>query len=220
MAEQIQDTGFQGATFVDLDGTLLRGNSLRIYMKRLPATLLRRHAAGATIASLWWMCCRLVRVTSHKKMKWHLTKIGRSHLLDEDWEDMASAMLRKVNPMVKEYVESPKREKCRKYIATAAMEEYALPLSRLLGYDGVVATKYEDKKSDYEEMRGLAKLEGIQSLLNEKRLRLESFLTDHYDDIPTAREYPGLTILVNPSRKMQRIFHHVAVTRYLLINQS
>ena len=97
---------------------------------------------------------------------------------------------------------------------------YTLPLSRLLGYDGVVATRYVDKRSDYEEMRGLAKLEGIQSLLNEKRLRLESFLTDHYDDIPTAREYPGLTILVNPSRKMQRIFHHVAVTRYLMINQS
>ena len=127
MAEQIQDTGIQGATFVDLDGTLLRGNSLRIYMKRLPSALLRRHAVGATIASLWWMGCRLVRVTSHKRMKWHLTKIGRSHLLDEDWEDMAVAMLRRVSPMVKEYVESPKREKCRKYIATAAMEDTRCP---------------------------------------------------------------------------------------------
>lgn len=209
-------TNTTGATFVDLDGTLLKGNSLRIFMKRLPGTLLRRHAPAASVASLWWMTIRLLRLIDHKGMKWHLTKIARNELLEEDWEYMAESMLENVNPQVKEYLEAPCREKCKKYIATAAPEEYALPLSRLLGLDGVVATKYAEEKSDYEEMRGLAKYEGIENLMQKERLRMESFLTDHYDDMPTARAYPGLTILVNPTRKMQALFHHIGVTRYLV----
>lgn len=215
MAEQLQEMSCRGATFVDLDGTLVTCNSMHIFMKRLPAVLLKRHAVGACCASLWWMGCRLMKMTSHKDMKWHLTKIARKHLLDSDWEKMATRMFENVNPLVREYVDSPSREKCAKYIATAAMEEYALPLSRLLGYEGAVATRFADEKPEYEEMRGVSKLHGIQALLNEERLRLESFLTDHYDDIPTAREYPGLTILVNPTRKMQSIFHRMGVTRYL-----
>ncbi len=215
MAGQLREMSYRGATFVDLDGTLLTCNSMRIFMKRLPTVLLKRHAVGAFCSSLWWMAGRLLRMTSHKDMKWHLTKIARRHLIEEDWEKMAARMLEYVNPLVREYVDSPSREKCVKYIATAAMEEYALPLSRLLGYEGAVASRFVNEQSEYEEMRGLSKLYGIQALLNEKRLRPESFLTDHYDDIPTAREYPGLTILVNPTRKMQSIFHRVGVTRYL-----
>lgn len=216
MVQRLQEA--QGATFIDLDGTLLKGNSLKMFMKRLPGILLRRRAFAATSAALWWMGWRSVRMVSHKSMKWHLTRIARAHLLDEDWDAMAEKMLGKINPAVSDFVSSPSRANCKKIIATAAPEEYVLPLSRLLGYDGAVATRFVDDKSEYEEMRGLKKLEGIQSLMEEEHLRLESFLTDHYDDIPTAREYPGLTILVNPTRKMQSIFHNVGVTRYLLSN--
>ena len=196
----------------------MRGNSLKMFMKRLPGVLLKRQAFAAAFAALWWMGWRSVRLVSHRNMKWRLTKMARTHLLEEDWDAMAEKMLEKVNPAVSDFVSSPSRANCRKYIATAAPEEYSMPLSRLLGYDGVVATRFSDDKSEYEEMRGLQKLEGIQSLMLEKNLRLESFLTDHYDDIPTAREYPGLTILVNPTRKMQSIFHNIGVTRYLLSN--
>ncbi|MCM1142577.1 MAG: haloacid dehalogenase-like hydrolase [Muribaculum sp.] len=204
-----------GATFVDLDGTLLQGNSMKMFMRRLPGVLLRHHALGASLSSLWWMGLRSLRLVSHKNMKWHLTGIGRRHLLEEEWEEMAERMLDKVNPAVKEYMEAPAREKCRKYIATAAMEEYARPLSRLLGCDGVVATQFAEDKSDYMEMRGPEKRDGIEALMEKERLRLESFLTDHYDDLPTASVYPFLTILVNPSRKMQALFRNVGVTRYL-----
>lgn len=216
MVQRLQEA--QGATFIDLDGTLLRGNSLKMFMRRLPGVLMRRHAFAATFATLWWMGWRSIRLVSHRNMKWHITKMARAHLLDEDWDAIAEKMLGKVNPAVSDFVSFPSRANCRKYIATAAPEEYSLPLSRLMGYDGVVATRFNEDKSEYEEMRGLRKLEGIQSLMQEQHLRLESFLTDHYDDIPTAREYPGLTILVNPTRKMQSIFHNVGVTRYLLSN--
>lgn len=204
-----------GATFVDLDGTLLIGNSMRIFMKTLPATLWKRRAPGAMAASLWWMGWRSVRIISHRSMKWHLTAIARRHLADEDWEAIAEKMAEDINPVVRDYVASPSRAKCKKYIATAAMEEYVAPLSRILGYDGAVATRFTEEKSDYAETRGSRKRDDIEALLESGRLRLESFLTDHYDDLPTASAFPNLTILVNPTPKMQHLFHNVGVTRYL-----
>lgn len=205
-----------GAAFVDLDGTLLKGNSMKIFMGRLPGVLLRRHAFVASLVSLWWMGLRSLRIVSHKNMKWHLTRIALRHLLEEDWEAMSERMLENVNPIVRDYMDAPARVKCRKYIATAAMEEYVIPLSRMLGYDGVVATQFANDRSDYVEMRGSEKRDGIEALMEKERLRLESFLTDHYDDLPTASVFPFLTILVNPSRKMQTLFRNVGVTRYLI----
>lgn len=120
-----------------------------------------------------------------------------------------------INPKVSDFVESRRNLGCAIYIATAAPEEYSTPLVNLLGFDGVVATKFTDESGDYEEMKGYVKHDSIEHLLAEKRLRLESFLTDHPDDIPTAAAYPGLTIIVNPTKKTAEKFHEVGVTRYL-----
>lgn len=214
MVERFQGYA-KGATFVDLDGTLLTTNSMHVFMRRMPLTLLRRSAVWASIASLWWMSIRTMRLVSHRTMKWHLTRIAVRHYEEDDWDSLAGKLAEYTNPKVREYVESPRLKDCAVYIATAAPEEYALPLSRALGYDGAVATRLTEKKSDYNEMRGREKLEGIIELQTKEGLRVESFLTDHYDDIPTASAYPGLTILVNPSRKMAAIFRHSGVTRYL-----
>ena len=214
MVERLQKSK-KGATFVDLDGTLLAANSMHIFMIHLPWMLLRRKAVGAHIASLWWMGLRTLHAISHRSMKWHLTKSARRHLLDSDWEWLASRMARRINHTVTDYVDAPRLSECSVYIATAAMEEYAAPLARLLGYDGVVATRFTEDKKDYLEMRGSAKLAGIQELQRDKELRLESFITDHTDDFPTASAYPGLTILLNPSKKTAAIFRRGGVTRYL-----
>lgn len=214
MVERFQEYA-KGATFVDLDGTLLITNSMHVFMRRMPWTLLCRRSLGACIASLWWMAMRSARVISHRSMKWHLTRIAARHYMDSDWKKLAEKLAKYVNPRVREYVEAPRLKNCAVYIATAAPEEYAIPLSRVLGYDGAIATRLSEKKSDYTEMRGREKLDGISALLEKEGLRLESFLTDHYDDIPTASAYPGFTILVNPSRRMADIFRHSGVTRYL-----
>lgn len=205
----------KGATFVDLDGTLAAGNSMHAFMLRAVPTLLKRRAPGAAICALWWMGLRSLRLISHKNMKWHLTKSARRHFLDEDWTAIAERIATGLNPKVKDYVDSRKERGCAVVIATAAMEEYTAPLARILGYDGAVATVFDDDRSSYEERRGRAKLDGIRDLMEREGLRLESFLTDHYDDLPTAAEYPGLTIIVNPHRKMQAFFRNAGVTRYI-----
>ena len=184
-----------GAIITDLDGTLLRGNSMKVFMKWLPAVLLRRGCLGAAFSAVWWCLLRACRLTAHSTMKWHLTKVGRRHLEAADWEALAWLLATMLNPKVTEYIDSHPR--CARYIATAAMAEYAVPLSRLLGYDGALATPFAEVEADYKELRGGEKLAAIEALLAEKGMRLEAFLTDHYDDLPVAQKYPEQTLLVD-----------------------
>lgn len=160
MVERLQET-LKGVTFVDLDGTLITDNSMHIFMRRLPGLLLKHRSPGASIAALWWTWLRSLRLTSHKNMKWHLTKLGRRHLQESDWESLAEQISQSLNPHVGNFIESRRKLGCLTYIATAAIEEYALPLSRLLGYDGVLATKFTDESGKYEELKGYSKHDAI-----------------------------------------------------------
>ena len=214
MVERLQGE-LTGATFVDLDGTLLTDNSMHIFMRRLPGMLRRRGASVSAIASLWWTSLRSLRAVSHHDMKWHLTKIARRHLEEEDWEELAGIMSESINRSVADYIESRRNRGCVTYIATAAAEEYAIPLCRLLGYDGVLATKFTEDMSDYEELSRHAKHDAIERLMQDESLRLESFLTDHTDDLPTAKAYPLLTILVGASEKTADAFREAGVSRYI-----
>lgn len=213
--DDLFDKSLKGASFVDLDGTLLSGNSMRIFMKKLPVMLTRRHRYGKALKSLLWIAMRCVRLVSHKSMKWHLTKHARLGLTEEDWLAIASAMADKVNPKVAALIEKSREKGCVTFIATAAMEEYAYPLASLLGFEGAIATVFTDRFSDYKERRGEVKLNGIQDLLASDDLRLESFITDHEDDLPVAKEFPRFSIVVNPSRKTFARFNRVGVSRYL-----
>ena len=214
MVERLQGE-MKGTTFVDLDGTLLTVNSMHIFMRRLPGMLMKRGAPGGAIGTLWWSWLRSLRLISHRTMKWHLTKTALRHFEESDWEEVAELMVENINRSVADYIESRRSRGCLTYIATAAIEEYTEPLCRLLGYDGILATKFTDDISDYEELNRHAKHEAIERLLQEEQLRLESFLTDHTDDLPTAKAYPLLTILVGASKKTTDEFREAGITRYI-----
>lgn len=215
MVERLQDA-LKGATIVDLDGSLISGNSMHIFMKRLPGMLMKRRAPGAAISALWQTWLRSLHIISHSSMKWHLTRIARRNLEESDWEELAEIIAQSINTHVKDLVESRRKLGCLTYIATAALEEYTLPIYRLLGYEGAIATRFTDDKTDYEEMKGDAKHQSINQLLANESLRLESFITDHPDDLPTAKAYPNLTVVVNPTQKTADQFREVGVTRYLI----
>ena len=214
MVERLQDA-LKGATIVDLDGSLISGNSMHIFMKRLPGMLMKRHSPGAAICALWQTWLRSIHLISHRSMKWHLTKIARRHLQDSDWDSLAEVIAGSINPHVRDLVQSRRNLGCLTYIATAAAEEYTLPICRSLGYDGVLSTKFTDRLTDYKELNRHAKHNAIEKLLQDEQLRLESFLTDHIDDLPTAKSYPHLSILVGSSEKVAAEFRDAGITRYI-----
>ncbi len=205
----------QGATFVDLDGTLLRGNSMKMFMRRLPTMLMRRGAPLAAAVSLWWIGLRAFRAVSHRKMKWNLTKVARTYLKGDDWAELAGNMTEKIDPRVSAFVEESRKKGHRIYLATAAMGEYAVILGRMLNYDGVLATVFSSNEHDYVELKGVAKLNAVSSMLETESLSLESFISDHSDDLPMAREFPELTIIVHPAEKTESLFRAVGVRHFL-----
>ncbi len=214
MDERLQNT-LKGATFVTLDHTLIDTDSMRVFRRKLIPTLLKRYAPISAFRAIWCMAMGSMRLTSRLRMKWQLTKEARDNFTEEDWDATAADIAAKLSPLVKAYTDSRIGRGCDVYIATAAPEEYALPLSRKLGYDGAIATVFTDDFDDYSEMKGQTKLEEIQKMMQENNLRLESFITDNTDDLPTAMEYPKFTILANPARKTAELFRHIGTTRYL-----
>jgi len=215
MVERFQEITCRRVIFVDLDGTLLKRNSLLIFMMYVPKLFAKRMRIGALFMFLWYVGLRCSRLISHKDMKWHLTRLAKSCLRQDDWRNLASLMSRHVNPDVKCLLDSPQYAGCAKYIATAAIGEYVMPLGRMLGFDGVLATRFSPDKAEYEEMRGERKLKSIQTFMSSDGLLLECFLTDHRDDLPTAKVYPANTILVNPDPVSLSVFSKIGVLRVL-----
>lgn len=221
MVKRLQEMK-RSAIIVDLDGTLLRGNSMRMFMRHLPCVLFRRMAPLAAVQSLWWIGLRSLRAVSHKTMKWHLTKIAKHNLQTSDWEMMAKEMTGFINPNIKEFIEtrqkklsdSSENHQSMIIIASAAMEEYVVPLNQLLGYGSVIATEFSTRKSEYVEKRGEIKLKYILNLLEKENMTLDTFLTDHYDDCPTAEAFPERTIIVNPKEEHEALFREKGIKTF------
>ncbi len=199
---------------VDLDGTLLRGNSMKRLMRWLPKALWSgRHPAEALLA-IGWISLRGVRLVSHRRMKWHLGTIARRTLAPSDWNRFAKEeLLPIVNTEVAAHIESLKEKGAAVCVASAAMSEYVEPLCNILGYDHALSTAQTKRFADYAELRGSSKLLAINKLLATGNYTLTRFLTDHSDDLPTATAYPEATILVNPSEKSAALFAKAGMSR-------
>lgn len=185
--------------FIDLDGTLIDGNSMKIFMKWLPLRLTaKRRPIDALIASLW-IFLRAARLTSHSRMKWNLTKIARNSLTPSDWNEISERIICRINPEVDRYVTYRKNEGDKICIATAAPEEYAEIIAKKYGAEFFLATAFNSDFSDYSENNGATKLKSIRRLIKDNGLDMSVFLTDHFDDLPTMKAFPGKTLLVRPS---------------------
>ena len=201
---------------VDLDGTLLRGNSMKRLMRWLPKALWNeRHAAEALLA-IGWISIRGVRLVSHRRMKWHLGAIARRTLAPSNWNRFAKEeLLPIVNIEVAAHIEALKEKGAAVCVASAAMSEYVEPLCNILGYAHALSTAHTNRFDDYAELRGNHKLLAINELLAAGNYTLIRFLTDHSDDLPTATAYPEETILVNPSGKSAALFAKAGISHKL-----
>lgn len=200
----------------DLDGTLLKGNSMKLFMRRLPAGLWRKHHPVDAAEALLWIALRAIRSVSHRRMKWNLCRIARRSLSGEDWQRFArETLLPAIDPAVAGHISGLRANGAAVCVASAAMEEYVEPLCRLLGYEHQLSTPFTERFADYAELRGGRKLAAIRGFADAGNYRLCRFLTDHSDDLPTARAYSGETLLVNPRPASLRRFAEAGITRRL-----
>lgn len=187
--------------FFDLDGTLIDGNSMKIFMGWLPIRLLKSGKILSAISSLLWLSLRAARLISHPRMKWELTRIARRRLHPKDWAEIAERIAMSANSDVERFLRLRKKAGDRLCLATAAPEEYAVIIARHRGMDYVTATTFTPDFTDFIENKGVRKLAGIRNLMQRENLAVTFFLTDHHDDLPSIEAFAEKTYLVNPSRK-------------------
>lgn len=181
-------------TVVDLDGTLLAGNSFR-WFTRFVLRLAACRAPLQMIALCGLIALRKLRLCSHRRLKWELMKTADRVLTPEDYNRFARIMQGRINRSVLSMLPSDTEP----VVASAASAEYVAPFVELMGWKHFVATRRPDsgRFRDFTECRGESKVKAVRTLFPGNRI--EAVLTDHVDDLPLLLASSGRRILVNPS---------------------
>lgn len=189
-------------TVVDLDGTLVQGNTLHLYLRAaLRCLWWRRPLVALRVAAL--MAARAVRLIPHSTMKYGAARAVGAH-------PAVIARLKQtahLNPQVLKLIEERKAMGDTVLLATAAFTFYARELwdGDLVGSD--LAAGPED------ECRGEHKAAAVTDYLRQHRATLSCVITDHHDDLPLLRLNPaGPNYLINPSKKTAHLTAGLLVT--------
>lgn len=184
-------------TIVDLDGTLLRGNSLHIFAACSMRDALRhgRLAQAATVAG--WLFLRRLRLCGHRRMKWAV--IGATAITPSFKVDFVRKIHKSINPQVKTLIDERRHEGTTVLLATAAADLYVPWI-----WDGpYVATRTADNPS-HIECRGEEKLKAVMAYAANNCLTPTTIVTDHHDDMALLMVPFAERILVSPSAKTLR----------------
>lgn len=188
----------QGVTVVDLDGTLLTQNSLKLFFRNALIHALKHGRIDRIIAISGLLILRRLRVISHESMKYKVLAIaGDSAAMYESFGRKAKELL---NPKVLKFLDERRREGDRIIVASAASESYIGMI-----WDG----DFIASPVGGPDCRNYRKRSAVEKYIKGNGLHFTYFLTDHYDDLPTA-EYAisqgANVILVNPGRKSLKQF--------------
>ncbi len=197
-----ESTYLRPLTVVDLDGTLIAGNSFTRFTLWVLRRAMRRVDLSTAIALGGIVLRRKARLSSHAAAKEAIMRLAGKRLDDGDYRDFAATLVPLVRPEVRVRLEEARANGHALCLATAAPWQYASPLGGLLGMDEVVATYPPREGGGMVECRGEVKKRRVQALCTRQRYRPAQTLTDHYDDLPlliwTAAS-GGRNLLVAPS---------------------
>lgn len=192
---------------VDLDGTLIDGNSLHLFLR-----VALRHAPlldRMRIARL--MLLRRLRKISHVDMKFGCLGIVRpDEAFRSEFVRRFRAMLR---PEIVRTIDRYKESGDTVLLATAAADMYVKWI-----WDGdFVATSVHDNPNR-RECRGDAKVEAVRAFMRPGDT-LEAVFTDHSDDIPLLQMGASRNYLVDPSTSTVVALNDLSIP-YTLFNKS
>ncbi len=183
------------AIVVDLDGTLVRGNTLIIYLMCGLRHLLSSGHVLSAIKLIMTVVKRQLRVISHETMKQTILSALSPHTAILD--TFRRKATKRQNRDVTYLIEAQQRAGHRVLLATAAPAFYV----RTIWPGDFVATDFSIDRLMLE-CRGDEKLKKVKQWLDSNGCYLDTVVTDHFDDAPLLKANAGGTnILVNPDRK-------------------
>lgn len=195
---------------VDLDGTYIKGNTLKMYIKAGCIHLVRsRHLRRLFKVGLW-VTARRVKLISHLQMKLKVaSEIGWNSEIEKIFTDLA---VPNINPAVDSLIRDFGNAGGRCVIASAAFGFYIPSVTSL----PFVATGTSIKDIG-DECRGEEKCRRLNEWLEETGGMLHSVVTDHHDDIPLLKLPCAQRYLVNPSDATLRAINNNDVKDFVII---
>lgn len=173
------------AIIIDLDGTLLRTNTFRDYI---------RYSCREALSSMQWcavsLIClyalfRLLRLVSHAWLKFHILRVTQDWIVGEKLQRFVDQELKFLNPQVVEMLATYTHQDYLSVLATAAPENYAEPISSRLSFDECCSTQMPLLEfHEWKENKSEEKLQSVLALLKKHNTQLSVVVTDHEDDRP------------------------------------
>lgn len=177
---------------VDLDGTLIYGNTLHIFARCALRDALHGGRLLDAAAISWLLGLRLLRLCTHRTMKFGILR--RARLTDSLRARFVARVDKDRRQAVAAQLDSLRKDGCTLLLATAAANVYVPWIWH--GY--FLATPVADNP-ECRELRGLAKLAAVRRWCADRGAILYAVITDHADDLPLLTAGAELNILVDPS---------------------
>lgn len=180
---------------VDLDGTLVKGNTLHQYLRIGMVQSLKhsRYLTAIKMAGIGLL--RTLRLISHKQFKFRsLAQVTPDTDFQQKFRDRINLM---INHDVERLLEDMRKEGMTILLATAAADVYVPWI-----WDGEYLAS---DSAQCREMRGDRKLQEVMRYMELNDMELYAVITDHSDDLPLLRAGAKRNILVNPSRETLRL---------------
>lgn len=185
---------------VDLDNTLITGNSTKMLAGFLIKKLVRQASLHQLFAVSRAILKRKLKKIPHSEMKHLIVGISQSVMSQSDIDKFAAILERNINPRLKALLTIYANKGHKILIATAAADFFLSAFTKRLPFHAdFIATPYSDDLKSYTENRGEHKRRAVEEYLSSNSLSLAAFFTDHKDDMPLLKYNPGENYLVNPS---------------------
>ena len=176
------------ALVIDLDGTLLRTNTFRDYLRFSCREALAAMRWGVFLGILFYSLLRLLRLVSHARLKYHVLCLTRTLSTEPMLQRFVDRELQSLNPQVSGLLSEYSQQGYLTVLATAAPAHYASLLAHKLGFEACCATPLPTTSFDqWQECRGEEKLRSVSTLLATHEATLAVVVTDHEDDRPLLR---------------------------------
>lgn len=201
------------AAVVDLDGTYIKGNTLKIYLFSGLKYCVRHFYLAKFSKLLFLIAKRRFKIISHSEMKSGVLSILSNY--DEITENFSIAAKKQINVAVNRLINDLQHSGYNILLATAAPDFYV----KTIWAGDYVATEFNNS-NPMIECRGMKKLSRVNDWMNSHDCKFDIVISDHLDDAPLfeANEN-GKNILVNPNRETLCFFRKLQPTHFLLIEE-
>lgn len=190
---------------IDVDDSLLCGNSLKMLLLRTLSCQIKRGRWMAFFSLGWDIFKRILGVSSHLQLKEQICNAALEIMTAEDFDALTSAMLAKVRPSVRRVINHWIADGGSVVIASAGMRFSLKDMVAQMGLRHLVATDMRPDGTIGHETRSESKLQAVKDMAATENLgEIGLVVTDHIDDLPLL-SLPGIQrVLVAPRQRLLR----------------